>query len=52
MKDYSDGCKHKAENKVQCKTFDMSCAMFHTRMVGTEYSFIHGNICPFFEAKL
>jgi len=47
---YPDDCKHRGKEKITCKIFDMSCAMFHTRMNGTKWAKEHTNgECPFYE---
>jgi len=46
----ADDCKHRSKEKIVCKIFEMSCAMFHTRMVGTVYAKEHEGKCPFHEA--
>jgi hypothetical protein len=47
---YSDDCKYRnKDNKIVCRTFHMSCAMFHTMMIATKYSKEHANVCPFYE---
>jgi len=51
MIDYSENCKNRGDPKIQCKTFDMSCAMFHTRMSGTAYAKEHTNKCPFYTVQ-
>lgn len=49
---YPDDCKNRGKEKIVCKVFDMSCAMFHTRMSGTTYARQNKNVCPFYELQV
>jgi hypothetical protein len=47
---YPDDCKHRDnENHIVCKIFDMSCAMFHTRIFSLPSCAGKGK-CPYYEA--
>jgi hypothetical protein len=47
MPDYPDDCKSRSDkNQISCSLFDMSCAMFHTR-IGNK----NGGKCCYYEAK-
>jgi hypothetical protein len=43
---YPDDCKHRGAEKIVCKVFNMSCAMFFTR-IGNK----NGGKCCYYEAK-
>ena len=46
--DETDDCKHHdGKNHIMCKIFDMSCAMFHTRI----YCHKDGKCC-YYEKKV
>lgn len=47
MGSYSDDCTH-LHNAKDCKLFDMSCAMFHTRIFGRIPGY---NNCPYYISK-
>jgi len=48
---YPDDCKHRdPKDEKMCKVFDMSCAMFHTRIFGIP-SECGVTRCCYYEAK-